>query len=546
MHIAASLRYVLVACAAAGLGAGAYKYWSERHAGHAPVSQSAPAAQSAVQADRKVLYWYDPMVPQQRFEKPGKSPFMDMDLVPKYADEMPQAGSVSIDPRMAQNLGLRLASVERADLAAVVEAVGIVQPDETRVVTLQARVGGFIERQPVRALNQPVAKGQVLLELTSPELIAAQEELLLALNAGDNALAHAARMRLSLFGLSDDQIERVAQTREVQRRIPLLAPESGIVTELSARPGMAVMPGAALMTLTSLARVWVIVDVPESLAGRIAPGRKAEIRFSALPGASYSGQVEFLYPEIRGETRTLRARVPLDNPRGALKPGMLAQVSVAGGEASAGLWVPSEAVIETGQRTVVIVAAKAGGFRPVEVTRGRERGGRSEILSGLSAGQKVVASGQFLIDSEASLNSALSRMEAPQSDAPKAQAAEEHDQAHAGHAHEHPPQRAAADCPPHGAPSHDHDRHHAVDCAPAAASAAEPVSGRVDAVDLAAGKVKLTHGPIAALGMPAMTMNFRAEKPEALRALRAGQEVEFVVERRGSDYVVTRIAPKAR
>ncbi len=374
------------------------------HAGHA-----APA-----QSERRILYWYDPMVPQQRFDKPGKSPFMDMDLVPKYADEDTVATpGVSIDPRMQQNLGVRLAEVAKSALEGGADAVGTVRVDETRIRVVQSRVAGFVEQQPVRALNQSVTRGQLLLTLTAPELIATQHELLLALRSGDAALTSAARERLRLGGMSERQIGEIERSGQVQERVAIVAPESGIVTELNSRPGMSVAAGAPLMTLAALDKVWVVADVPEREAALVAVGRSVRVSFAALPGRVLEGKVDYIYPEIAGATRTLQARIPLGNAKGELKPGMLAQVSFRGGSQDQRLTVPSEAVIETGTRSVVIVADGAGRFGVAEVRTGAERGGRTEILSGLEAGQKVVASGQFLIDSEASLSGALARLPAP-------------------------------------------------------------------------------------------------------------------------------------
>jgi len=487
-------RLLLTAVLSAVLGAAGYALYlhftapgaDSTHAGHA-----APA-----QSDRRILYWYDPMVPQQRFDKPGKSPFMDMDLVPKYADEDSGAGaaaSVSVDPRMQQNLGVRLAEVEKTALEGGGNAVGTVRVDETRIRVVQSRVAGFVEQQQVRALNQAVSRGQVLLTLTAPELIATQHELLLALKSGDAALASAARERLRLGGMAERQIGEVERNGQVQERVAIVAPETGIVTELNARPGMTVAAGAPLMTVAALDRVWVVADVPERDAALVSVGRSARLSFAALPGKVLEGKVEYIYPEIAGATRTLQARIALANAKGELKPGMLAQVSFSGGAQEKRLTVPSEAVIETGTRSVVIVADGAGRFAAADVRTGAERGGRTEILSGLEAGQKVVASGQFLIDSEASLSGALARLTAPP---------------------------------------------------PVAAAPAPLAQGKVDAVDAAAGTIKLSHGPVASVGMPGMTMSFKVDPPALLRGIAVGQEVEFDLEKRGTDYVVVKLVPK--
>ncbi len=501
------LALVAIALASAALGAAGYALWMGRaaapageHAAHAPPGSAG--------AERKILYWYDPMVPQQRFDKPGKSPFMDMELVPKYADEVGAGGNVRIAPQMAQNLGVRLATVEKGSLERGLEAVGTVRFDENRMHVVQSRVGGYIELQPVRALNQAVARGALLLAITSPELIAGQHELLLALKGGDAALADAARQRLTLAGMSADQVARAEAGGKVIERVSLTAPEAGIVTELTARPGMTVMPGAALMSIAGLATVWVVADIPERDAATLAAGRRAEVRFAALPGRRFEGKVDYVYPEIEGSTRSLRARIPLANPKGELRPGMLATVNFGNADRRERLLVPSEALIETGRRSVVIVAAGDGGFVPADVKTGAADGGRTEILSGLEAGQKVVVSGQFLIDSEASLTSALARLESQ-----PPQGGEEH----ADHAHHHGDHGAAA--------------------------TPQLAQGTVNELDAAAGRINLTHGPIPSIAMPGMTMGFKVD-PALLKGIAAGQAVEFDAEKRGTDYVVTTLKPR--
>jgi Cu(I)/Ag(I) efflux system membrane fusion protein len=399
--------------------------------------------------------------------------------------------------------------VEKGSLARGIEAVGTVRFDENRIHVVQSRVGGYIEQQPVRALNQPVARGALLLAITSPELIAGQHELLLALKAGDASLADAARQRLTLAGMSADQVARVEAGGKAIERVALTAPESGVVTELAARPGMTVMPGAPLMSIAGLGSVWVVADVPERDAAVVSAGRKAEVRFAALPGRTFEGRVDYIYPEIEGSTRTLRVRIPLANPKGELRPGMLATVSFGSGESRERLLVPSEAVIETGRRSVVIVAGGEGAFAPAEVKTGAADGGRTEILAGLESGQQVVVSGQFLIDSEASLTGALARLESQ---------------------------------PPAGGDEHaDHAHHRPEGHAPAAPQLAQ---GTVEEVDAAAGRIRLTHGPIPSLSMPGMTMGFKVD-PALLKGLAPGQAVEFDAAKQGSDYVVTVLKPRA-
>lgn len=363
-------------------------------------------AQSSPSGGRPILYWYDPMKPEQHFDQPGKSPFMDMELVPKYADETSSVDGmtlVAIDPRMAQNLGMRTATVRTGSFAPSVTAVGSVSVDERRIFVVEARAAGWVERLDVRAVGDAVRRGQVLAGVYAPDLLAAQEELALAQKIGDAAMIDAARTRLSLLGVGESK-------NGAQRRVAITSPTSGVVTELMVREGAQVMPGAPLMKLADLSKVWIIVEVPESLAAGVARGMPAQARLRSLPGKRFDGTVDYVYPTLDTQTRTLRARLAFDNADGALKPGMYVQVTVSGTAELEALLVPSEAVIRTGTRTVVLVAEGEGRYRPVEVTLGAEHENQIVVTAGLEPGQQVVTSGQFLIDSEASLLGAYRRM----------------------------------------------------------------------------------------------------------------------------------------
>jgi len=359
--------------------------------------------------ERKPLYWYDPMVPDKHFDAPGKSPFMDMQLVPKYSDEGGSAVTVSIDPRMAQNLGMRTVKATKIRLAGGLEAAGSVAADERRIQAVVSRVAGFVERLDVRAVGEPVVRGQVIAGVYSPELYAAQQEFLLALK-GDAALAAAARERLKLLGMGDAQIKAVAESALAQRQVLITAPVGGIVSELNAREGGLTEPGMPLARISDLSRVWIQVEIPEAQASALHQGLRAEARLAGLPGRVFAGKVDYIYPSVDMAARTLRARLTFDNPGLALKPGMYASVSLATGGRAERLVVPSEAVIRTGKRDVVIVAETEGRFRPQEVRVGRESNGQTEILEGIAADEAVVVSGQFLIDSEANLQGVLSRL----------------------------------------------------------------------------------------------------------------------------------------
>jgi Cu(I)/Ag(I) efflux system membrane fusion protein len=375
---------------------------------------------AAARGERKPLYWHDPMYPQHRFDKPGRSPFMDMDLIPVYEEEVDSEGVVSIDPRIAQNLGVRTASVERETFSQHIDAVGSVHANERDIQVVQSRASGWVERLHVRAAGEPVKRGQLLAEVYAPDLLAAQEEFLLASKMENDRLASAARARLSLLGLNETQIARLEKTRAPQRRVALYSPLNGIVAELGVREGTEVAPGTAMFNLVDLSSVWVIAEIPETQAGSISEGGSAEITIPAFPGKVYEGRVDYVYPRLDKTTRTLEARIVLKNPELKLKPGMYADVRLQGEEVRDVLTVPTEAVIRTGRRSVVLLALAEGRFKPVEVTTGFEAEGKTQILDGLEKGQKVVASGQFLIDSTSSLRTALDRLTAPEADAASA------------------------------------------------------------------------------------------------------------------------------
>jgi Cu(I)/Ag(I) efflux system membrane fusion protein len=389
-----------------------------RH-GHPDSADAAPAAASAApaaaSAEHKPLYWFDPMRPQERFAKPGKSPFMDMQLVPKYPDDATgsaraPAGSIAIDPRVVQSLGVRLGVVEQGSFARTVDTVGVVAVDEHRIEAIEVRQPGWVEELDVRAAGDSVRRGQRLAGVYAPDLLATQQELLIARNSGDSQLIGAARQRLALFGLSATQIAHIEKTGQAERRVGYFSPFDGYVMDLGARQGAAVAPGTVLFQLAALDSIWINAEVPETQAAWIKQGDPATAEVPALPGDHFTGQIDYVYPELMPTTRTLKVRVVVKNLRLRLRPGMFAAVHLRGASQDQMLTVPTEAVIKTGTRSVVIVADDGTHFRPALVRIGAEHGGRSEILSGLSAGQNVVASGQFLIDSEASLRGAFENL----------------------------------------------------------------------------------------------------------------------------------------
>jgi Cu(I)/Ag(I) efflux system membrane fusion protein len=359
---------------------------------------------------RRILYWYDPMVPQERYPGPGKSS-MNMDLIPKYADEA-QAEGVRVSPAMTQNLGIRLVTAEMRDLAPTLRVVGRVELDERLIAEVQTLTPGFVESLAVRAVGEPVAQGRLIATVYSPELLTAQHEykavLAMPRGVGSPGLRHAARNRLRLLGLPPASIQRLERGGAPQRTYPVVARASGIVTQIGARPGAQVAPGQSIVTIAGLSRVLVVAEVPEAMLGQVRVGLPVQVAFPAYAGEVRPGRIDYIYPQLNTEARTARARITLVNPGGRLRAGMFANVTVQGTGGSA-LVVPSEAVIDTGRRKVVIVRRNEA-FLPVEVRTGRELGEWTQILSGVQRGDQVVASGQFLIDSEASLSGFIARM----------------------------------------------------------------------------------------------------------------------------------------
>lgn len=364
-------------------------------------------------SDKKVLYWHDPMVPGQQFDKPGKSPFMDMELVPVYAENESNNGSVTINPNMQQSLGIRIAEAVKGHLTMTLQTVGNVAYNEGEAVIVQARATGFVEKLQVRASGEIVRKGQPVVTLLVPEWVTLQEEYLVArklAQQGINSLVEAARQRMRLAGMSEEHIGLLESTGKAQTRLAIKAPESGVVSVLEVREGMTVMPGTTLFKLNGLNPVWINAEVPEALASHIQVGNEVKARTTALPNGVFKGKVNTLLPEVNATTRTLKARIELANPKGELVPGMFVSIDFAPTSEPEVLLVPSEAIIQTGQRTLVMVAENNGQFTPLQVEIGRESQGQTEVLKGLTAGQKVVVSGQFLIDSEASLKGATTRL----------------------------------------------------------------------------------------------------------------------------------------
>lgn len=428
--------------------------------------------------EREALYWYDPMYPQQKFDKPGKSPFMDMQLVPQYAGGAGDRATVSIDPSLTQNLGVRFTTVTRGIFDSSLDVTGVLGFNERDVAVLQARTTGFVERVYAHAPGDVLKANAALADILVPEWAAAQTEFLALKRNGDADLLAAARERLWLTGMPAALMTQVERGGEVQPYLTITSPIGGVLQELNVRAGMTVATGDTLARVNGLSSVWLAVAVPESDAGSITVGQAVEVRLPAFPGTMLRGKVSAILPETNPDSRTLHVRVELPNPDRRLRPGLTAQVRLKRSTDQSVLWVPSEAVIRTGRRALVMLTEDAGRYRPVEVQLGQESDGRTAILKGLKEEQKVVTSGQFLLDSEASLKGIIASSE------------------------EESPRRAT-DSSFHGA------------------------DGQI--LEINDQEVTLAHGPFKTLGMPGMTMTFPLANPILMLGLKAGDKVRIAV-----------------
>jgi len=363
-------------------------------------------------SEREILYWVAPMDPEFRRDRPGKSP-MGMDLVPVYADEATDTGdqpSIRIAPAVVNNIGVKTAPVERGTMYGRIETVGFITPNEHRLSHVHVRSEGWIEHLAIHTEGARVERGDVLFRFFAPALVSAQDEFVQALTSGSEALISATGRRLLALGLLPDQIETLRRSRDVRRLIDVKAQQSGYVTALNVRHGMFVSPELMVMSIADLSHVWVDVDVFESQIDSVEAGQKARMNLPFASGREWTGEVEYVYPTLRAESRTGRIRLSFDNPDLALKPNMYATVEIDADPREQVLQVPTQSVIRMPDGARVILALGEGRFRPAKVRTGIETNGRTEILAGLDEGERIVVSAQFLIDSEASMDASLMRM----------------------------------------------------------------------------------------------------------------------------------------
>lgn len=373
--------------------------------------------------DRKILYWRAPMDPNEIYDAPGKSK-MGMDLVPVYDDDASGSGIVTIDPEVQQNMNVKTAKIEVKRLSSTIVTNGVLTTNETSEYIVTTRINGWIEKLYVNYLGQQISKGSKLMDIYSPELVSAQQELLTAISyqnsvgesslqsikESGNELVKNSIRKLELLEVSDNEIKRLIETKEVKTYITLYAQKSGTVLEKNIVEGQKVMGGMPLLKIANLSTLWLMADIYEYELSKVKVGSKASITFNFLPGKIYEGKVSFIYPTLDPKSRTVKIRIELNN-RGELKPSMFANITIDGQDLGVKPVVPENAVIHSGMKNIVIIALGDGKFKPQEVILGGYADGYYQVLSGLSEGNTIVTSAQFLIDSESNLKAAINQFQ---------------------------------------------------------------------------------------------------------------------------------------
>ena len=458
--------------------------------------------QEAANVDEaKPLYWVAPMDANYRRDKPGKSP-MGMDLVPVYDDDGQDAnagkGTIRISPDVINNLGVRTSFAHNQTLDTKIKTVGYIAYDEDKLIHIHPRVQGWIEKLYVTAIGDAVEFGQPLYDIYSPELVNAQEELLLALNRKNSSLITAAENRLIALQLPRSAILTLKETKKVQQTITFYAPQSGVVENLKIREGYFVKPGSTLMAIGDLSQVWIEAEVFERQAAQVKVGNPVYMALDYLPGQQWQGQVDYIYPTLDAQTRTVKVRLRFSNKDGFFKPNMFAQITIDTGDKERALLIPKEALIRTGEQDRVVLALGEGRFKSIEVTVGRFDSQHVEILSGLNEGEQVVSSAQFLLDSESSKSSDFKRMK------------------------------------------HDHERTSNTDSRHSVSSAT--VTGTINSVMVDHGMINISRSAIEKWSRPAAVVDFITAEGVSLKGFEQGMEVEFTFEVHDGSFVIVQIS----
>ena len=458
--------------------------------GKSPMGMDLVPVYTEEKKEPEILYWVAPMDPAFRRDEPGKSP-MGMDLVPIYAEEGADSDAVHISSSVEQSLGVRTSKAERRSLWRKVQATGYVGFDESRVSQINLRTEGWIERLLVKNEGERVKKGQLLFEIYSPQVVNAQKEYVQAKRRKDAQMLAATEEKLLALGMVQADIRRLAKSSTVSNTVQVLAPQDGTVTSLNVREGMFVKPATEIMSLADLSSVWLQAEVFESQTDWVMKSQSAEARLNYMPGEVFSGRVDYVYPVLDPKTRTLQVRLRFDNPDERMKPNMYARVTIFGKSHPGALSIPREALIRGQDTNRVVVALGDGNYTVHEVMSGIESGSWVEIVAGLEVGDEVVTSAQFLIDSEASLAGSIQRLDASQMT-----------------------DREEPDLTAFG-------------------------NGIVRAVDTKARRIRVSHGPIEALGWAPMTMEFDVLPGVNLETINIGQSIHFSLSQSEvGDYVI--------
>ncbi len=445
--------------------------------------------------EKEILYWVAPMDANYRRDQPGKSP-MGMDLVPVYADDgNSEDGVVKISASVENNLGVRVSPVQKGTLSRNINTIGYVSFDEEKIFHVHSRVEGWVESLAVKSVGQSVKKGQKLFELYSPDLVNAQEEFLTALKSKNNTLINASQSRLRFLGVSDSQINRLNKTRQVQQRIDIFSKHEGFINELNIREGMFIKPATDVLSIGQIDTVWVIAEVFERQSGWIKTGQKVDMKVGALPGKSWQGSVDYIYPVLDSKTRTLQVRVRFDNSDEKLKPNMYAQLNIHAQSEQETLFIPREALIRSGTMDRVVKSLGEGKYLSVAVKTGIESGNEIEILAGLKINETIVTSAQFLIDSESSLTASFERMQDP--------------------AVSSNPMSMSMQASEKGSASMDDSE--------------AWVKGSINSIDMQQSKLNLKHEPVEVWGWPSMMMDFPLAKSVDINQFKQGQSLQFLV-----------------
>ena len=488
----------------------------------APASMT-PAASAT--APRKLLYYRNPMGLADTSPTPKKDS-MGMDYIAVYegGDDAvgSSAGEVKISTEKVQKLGVKTEAAALRELARQVRAAGRVEIDERRLHNVAPKFEGWVERLHVNATGQPVAKGQPLFEVYSPELVSAQREYVVAakgvvalkdasaeMQSGMRQLAEASLARLRNWDISEEQIKALAAGGEAKRSLSFRSPVGGVVLEKKAVAGMRFMPGEMLYQIADVSSVWVLADVFERDIAQVKVGQKVRLTINAYPEKIFSGTIAYIYPTLKAETRTVPVRIELANPGGLLKPAMYASVELAVGARDKVVTIPVSAVIDSGTRQIVLLQKSAGRFEPREVKLGARSDEYVEVREGIAAGDAVVVAANFLIDAESNLKAALGGF------------------------------AAAPDSTPNATPN--------ATPAPSGKTVSHQAAGTLEAIDLKGGIVTVTHGPVASLKWPAMTMDFILANPSLVDKVKAGSAVDIeFVERKPGEWVITKLAARAK